>query len=170
MDDPGRLTLAERYRQGIESLIHFDFERREEDLKWMLAESKKPVKGISWLKEKYYELLRKCEEHPVPFQLIYDLETIASRLFPRAARKFSFIKDPIPEYYRARLKIYEPELREIADSEGHIRGADLLGVLGKMGARDGRSMVEMFLARLKDGKSHSSLASKLEPGALEQLE
>lgn len=168
MEDVSKLTLQEKYRLAIESLMRFDFQRREADLRWMLAESRKPRMGLAWLKEKYYELLRKCEEHPVPFQVIYDLETIAARIFPRAARKFSFLRDPINGYFRTRLKYYDPDIRSLTTSETfHIR--DLLAVLGAMGERDGRSMVAMFLAQMRAGSIHKSLASRLGPDQLSRL-
>lgn len=165
MEDPGRLSTEERYRRAIEALIRFDFNRREEDLKWMLAESRRPVRGISWLKERYYDLLQKCVAFPVPFQLIYDLETIASRLFPRSARKFSFLGDPIGQYFKRRLKQYDSEIKRLVQS-GPVQMADLEPLLSLMEQKDGRSMVILFLSQLASGKIQKSLLGRLNPDQL----
>lgn len=142
--------------------MRFDFGQREGDLQWMLAESRKPVKGLPWLKEKYYELLGKCEKYPVPFQLIYDMETIAGRIFPKAARKFTFLRDPIRDYFKIRMRQYDAEIKQLLQADQfHI--TDLLPLIGTMNRKDGRSMVSMFLSSLKDGKIHKALAARAGP-------
>lgn len=168
MEDPGKLSIEERYRRAIEALMRFDYGQREGDLQWMLAESRKPIRGLSWLKEKYYELIQKCTEHPVPFELIYDLETIASRIFPRAARKSAFLRDPIKEYFRTRLKQYDPQIKQLIQ-KGNLQIADLFPLLADMARQDGRSMVVMFLLQLKEGKVHKSLAGLGDAESLQRI-
>ena len=114
MEAQAKLTKQERYRKGIDGLIRFSFDERRADLQWMVAQAAKPAFGAAWLKDKYYELLSKCEEFSAPFQLVFDLETIAAEIFPRGARKFAFLRDPIAEYFKTRLKDYEPQIKGLA--------------------------------------------------------
>lgn len=166
MQEPEKLTREERYQRAIEALIRFDFARREEDLRWMLQEARRPVRGMSWLKTQYYELLRKCEAFPAPFQLVYDLETIAGRIFPGAARKSTFLRNPIKEYFKIRLKQYSLPIKELLSAET-ITLSDLLPLLREMEQKDGQSMVRLFLAELRARKIHTQLSDRMDRTELE---
>lgn len=159
------LNKEERYRRGIDHLVGARFNERKNQMQWMLAHSKKKIPGHSFsLKKEYYKLVDKSMIYGVPFQLIFDLETIAEKIFPRAVRKnYYFGINPIKKYYETRIKPWRQKVNQL-NSENNLNIASFSKILEQMDLDDGRDLVLMYLDELENNsrKINQQIAENLQ--------
>lgn len=140
-----------RYARHIKRLSQASYAERKKDMYIMQDQMKNSRRGTDYFRERYRALLRIAMGLKSPFQLIHDLDRAADEVFerPKIIKSTSWLwPDPVKRYFKTRSTPYTLRIEDL-----HRKNAFTLSefrkILQHMDQADGRTMVLMFLEKIK---------------------